>query len=65
LRPFTFSSSRRSSFVFACMKLHNLCFDRNVDIPHRRHEDEWVVYDNYQDGDAALTSYSRGECHHQ
>jgi len=25
--------------------------------------DDWVVYDTYQDDDAALRGYTRGECH--
>jgi hypothetical protein len=51
------------------MKLHNLCLDRNVDIPNRHFVDDmndgddWVVYDTYQDDDAALRGYTRGECH--
>ena len=35
-----------------CMKLHNLCLDRRVEVPSRRfvedirEHDEWVVFDN-------------------
>jgi hypothetical protein len=31
-----FSFSWWSSVVLACMKLHILCLDRNVDIPNRQ-----------------------------
>jgi len=49
------------------MKLHNLCLDRNLGIPSHRfvedvqENDQWVVYDNYRDGDAALHVYPRGD----
>jgi hypothetical protein len=50
------------------MKLHNLCLDRNVEVPiHRymldvREDDEWSVYDNYRDDDADYIGFARGEC---
>jgi hypothetical protein len=56
--------------VLADMKLHNLCLNRYVDIPNRRcvddmHDgDEWVVNNNYQDDNAALRGYARGEHHY-
>ena len=53
--------------VLVYMKLHNLCLDRNLGIPSHRfvedvqENDQWVVYDNYRDGDAALHVYPRGD----
>jgi hypothetical protein len=44
----------------ACMKLHNLCIDRNVAVPlhhfpeDNRDGDEWVLLDNTQDDDVFL-----------
>ncbi len=38
--------------IMVCMKLHNLCIDRNDEMPNRRFfadiqpDDEWRVYDN-------------------
>ena len=49
------------------MKLHNLCLNWNVDIPTRRFADdvrdgdEWVVYDNFREDDAAVRGFPRGE----
>jgi hypothetical protein len=51
------------------MKLHNLCLNWNLDIPTRRfaddiHDgDEWVVYNNFREDDAALGGFPRGERH--
>jgi len=48
------------------MKLHNLCIDRNVEVPLRRyHEDvrpgdEWEVNDNTRDDDPDLRGRSTG-----
>ena len=53
--------------VLVCMKLHNLCLDRNLEIPSHRfvedvqENDQWVVYDNYRDDAAALRGYPRGD----
>jgi hypothetical protein len=53
--------------VLVCMKLHNLCLDRNLDIPiHQfsedvRDGDEWVVYDNYHEDDVDMQGYPRGD----
>jgi hypothetical protein len=66
-RPFVSSLHRWSSIVLACMKLHYLCLDRNIDIPiHRymddvRNNDQWVVYDNYRDDDVEYRGHARGE----
>ena len=66
-RAFNFSFHRWSTVVLVCMKLHNLCLDRNLDIPvHRFSEDvrvgdEWVVYDNYREDDTELRGYPRGD----
>ncbi len=49
------------------MKLHNLCLDRNVDIPIQRYmddvrnNDQWVVYDNYRDDDVEYRGHTQGE----
>ncbi len=49
-----------STVELVCMKLHNLCLDRNLDIPIHwfsedvRDGDEWVVYGNYHDDDIEL-----------
>jgi hypothetical protein len=43
-----------------CMKFHNLCIDRNDEIPTRRffadicEGDEWRVYDNANEDDVFL-----------
>ncbi len=53
--------------IIVCMKLRNLCLDRNLDIPLHcfsedvRDGDEWVVYDNYRDDDAQLRGYPLGD----
>lgn len=66
-RPFQFAFDRWSTVVLVCMKLHNLCLDRNLEIPSHRfmedvqENDQWVVYDNYRDDDAALRGYPRGD----
>jgi hypothetical protein len=63
-RPFVSSLHRWSSIVLACMKLHNLCLDRNVDIPihmfmdYVRNNDQWVVYDNYRDDDVEYRGHA-------
>jgi len=66
-RPFTFSFHLLSTVILVCMKLHNLCLDRQIDVPlHRFSEDvqagdEWVVYDNYRDDDVLLRGFPRGD----
>jgi len=66
-RPFLFAFHRWSTVVMVTMKLHNLCLDRNLEIPaHRFAEDvqegdQWVVYDNYRDDDNNLRGYPRGD----
>jgi ATP-dependent DNA ligase len=50
-----------------CMKLHNLCLDRRVEVPSRRfvedirEHDEWVVFDNARENDTDLRGRSSGE----
>jgi hypothetical protein len=66
-RPSTVSFHRWSTVILVCMKLHNLCLDRQIDVPlHRFSEDvqagdEWVVYDNYRDDDVLLCGFPRGD----
>lgn len=51
-RKFRFAHERWSLVIILCMKLHNICLDRNVSVPsHRFHEDIEsrdynLVYDN-------------------
>jgi hypothetical protein len=64
---FNFSFHCWSTVIVVCMKLHNLCLDRNLDIPvHHftadvRDGDEWVVYDNYREDDIFLHGHARGD----
>ncbi len=66
-RPFNFSFHHWSTVILVCMKLHNFCLDRNLDIPvHRftavvRDGNEWVVYDNYQEDDVFLRGHARDD----
>ncbi len=59
-RCFHFSFDRWSLVVLVCMKLNNLCLDRNLSVPLRRfyedvrEDDEWVVWDNVQSDDQFL-----------
>jgi hypothetical protein len=59
-RIFTFSFHRWSLVTMVCMKLHNLCIDRNVSVPlqhfveDHRPGDEWLVLDNTQDNDILI-----------
>jgi hypothetical protein len=58
--PFNFTFHHWSTVILICMNLHNLCLDRNLNIPLNhfsedvRDGNEWVVYDNDQDDDAQL-----------
>ena len=66
-RIFTFSFHHWSLVVMACMKLHNLCIDRNVAVPlqrfveDHRDGDEWMVLDNAQDDDVFLRGRASGD----
>jgi hypothetical protein len=66
-RIFTFSLHRWSLVMMACMKLHNLCIDRNVAVPlhgfpeDNRDGDEWVLLDNTQDDDVFLRGRASGD----
>jgi hypothetical protein len=66
-RPFRFAFDRWSLVVMATMKLHNLCIDRNVQVPLRRfHEDirvgdQWTVNDNTRDDDDELRERASGD----
>jgi hypothetical protein len=59
-RILTFSFSRWALVTMVCMMLHNLCIDRNDQIPTRRffadirEGDQWRVYDNADDDDIFL-----------
>ncbi len=50
-----------------CMKLHNLCIDRNVSVPlqhfveDQRPGDEWLVLDNTQDNDIFFRGRASGD----
>lgn len=66
-RRFTFSFERWSQVIIACIKLHNLCLDRNVQLPNLRHGedimegDELVVNDNHDpETDQLLRARARG-----
>jgi hypothetical protein len=56
-----------SSVIPACMKLHNLCLDRNEEIPNQRltddvHDgDQLVMYYNFHNDDALLRGFPRGD----
>jgi len=49
------------------MKLHNICIDRNVEMPSRcfiddvQEGDEWVVYDDAREDDIFLHGRSIGD----
>lgn len=67
-RKFTFAYERWSLVTMVCMKLHNLCIDRNCKFPqHRASEDQapgdsWVVYDNNDPfEDPQLRARGRGD----
>lgn len=45
-RKCSFSQPRWSLVIMVCMKLHNLCLDRNIDVPNRRH------YEDCEPGDS-------------
>lgn len=66
-RMFRFSFDRWSLVVMVCMKLHNLCMDRRVQVPAQRFAedvregDAWLVHDSAQDDDALLRGRSSGE----
>ncbi len=50
-----------------CMKLHNLCIDRNDEMPYRRFfadiqpGDEWRVYDNANEDDIFFRGRATGD----
>ena len=64
---FRFSFDRWPLVVLVCMKLHNLCLERRVDVPLRRYAadvlngDEWEVNDNARDNDAILRGRPTGD----
>jgi hypothetical protein len=64
--PFSFSFDRWSTVAMVCMKLHNLCIDRNVVVPtgrfyeDAREGDEWAVYDNAREDDVFLRPFDSG-----
>jgi hypothetical protein len=64
---FHFSFDRWALVVLVCMKLHNLCLDRNLSVPLRRYyedvwdEAEWVVLDNARDDDRFLRGRATGD----
>ncbi len=53
--------------AMVCMKLHNLCIDRNVVVPTGRfyedakEGDEWAVYDNAREDDVFLRGRASGD----
>lgn len=66
-RKFVFSMDRWSLVILTCMKLHNFCIDRNVEVPTRRHEEDfehgdvWAVVDNHDPiDDPLLRARARG-----
>jgi hypothetical protein len=66
-RKFSFSFERWSTVILVCMKLHNICVDRNVPLPrHRYHEDYMpddsieVITNNDPTEDVLLRNRSRG-----
>jgi hypothetical protein len=67
-RMFRFSFDRWSLVVMVCMKLHNLCMDRGVQVPAQhfaedvREGNTWLVHDSTQDDDTLLRGRSSGEC---
>jgi hypothetical protein len=66
-RAFTFSFHRWSMVIMVCMRLHNLCIDRNDEMPNRRfyadiqQGDEWRVYDNVNEDDIFLRGHAMGD----
>jgi hypothetical protein len=54
--------------TMVCMKLHNICIDRNVEMPNQRFDaniregDEWRVYDNTNEDDIFLCGRATGDC---
>ncbi len=64
---FRFSFDRWPLVVLVCMKLHNLCLDRRVEVPSRRFMDdvmpgdEWEVNDNTRAEDPLLRGRPSGE----
>jgi len=53
--------------IMVCMKLHNLCIDRNDEMPNRRFfadiqpGDEWRVYDNANEDDIFFRGRATGD----
>lgn len=67
-RRFCFSFERWSLVTQVCLKLHNLCIDRNVSMPARKfHEDHvngdrWTVFENNdEEEDIALRGNANGD----
>ena len=66
-RRFHFAQSKWALVTQVCMKLHNLCIDKNVPVPRMRfHEDfavndEWVVIPNEQPDDHILRGHATGD----
>jgi len=66
-RPFTFSFDCWAMVTMVYMKLHNICIDRNVEIPSChfigdvREGDDWVVYDNAREVNIFLRGRSTGD----
>jgi hypothetical protein len=67
-RSFMFSFDRWSLVTQVCLKLHNLCIDRNVNMPSRKfHEDHvtgdmWSVFDNNDvEEDDQLRGHATGD----
>lgn len=64
---FRFLFDRWPLVVLVCMKLHNLCLERRVDVPSCRfaadvlNGDEWEVHDNSRDDDALLRGRPTGD----
>jgi hypothetical protein len=66
-RKFLFSQERWSMVIITCMKLHNVCIDRCVTLPTRRHQHdhedgdvEVVMLNNDPVRDALLRDQARG-----
>jgi hypothetical protein len=66
-RIFRFAMDRWSLVIMVCMKLHNICVDRLVEVPTQRfledvrEGDEWIVQDNEQPNDAELRGRAAGD----
>jgi hypothetical protein len=64
---FRFSFDRWPFVVMVCMKIHNLCVDRNCDVPQHRFQgdelpgDFWAVHDNVRDDDGVHRARATGE----